>query len=765
MLPSGADAYDVTIVGTTAYVASSDGIHVVDITTPAAPTVLGSFSLGPCLGVVVRGQTAYVAHGSDLVLVNISNPAAMIQISSISIGATAWGLAVDTQRNLAAVADGTNGLQLVDISNPGALVLRGTALTGDARGVALSGNLAFVADYTTSTNAVDITDLTSPSILSHITDPNLGGYLQGIVLSGNFTLAADVKFVNGIPITDISTPANLQARAILSFPQRDDNGMGIAIDSSFVYLATEHSNLSRGGSTGDSRLYIGQYLPRQDLAGVPPTISLTSPSNGSTLYQGQQLTVVANAADDVAVASVDFLVNGQVAFTTSNAPYQYTFTIPVGTSNLTLGGRATDLGGNVGTAAAVHVNVVPDPLTLVTGLVVDAATPPNPIANATVTAPGGLQAITGNDGHFSIPNVPTVLGNIFVTVTATVNGNSLTGSSAALAPVRGGVTNTGTTTLIPAQFITNYGTQISRCDDCFYPNNFGFNFPFYGTNQSSGFVGTNGYITFGSGDYTYSESLPAFNSLPRISAFFDDLFAPCSSDPAAGVYVNATIANVFVVTFLNDGHYGICNGPNTLQMQLYSDGRIVFAYNGITSTDTGTVVGLTPGPNLPSQAADFSQQLSFDVPANTAVYEYFTAANLFDLDNGFVIFSPKQTGGYSVRTLLQTVSSGHTLTGGPSQLAAGGQGGVSALSLANAQVIVHSSGNIAWVGMTNTDANGNFTLSNVPPGAIRVQVLRNGRVVAQGGGVFAGGSLSTAQILSIVLLPPPVNTGKTAPQQ
>ena len=54
-----------------------------------------------------------------------------------------------------------------------------------------------------------------------------------------------------------------------------------------------------------------------------------------------------------------------------------------------------------------------------------------------------------------------------------------------------------------------------------YTNNFGFSFPFYGTNQSSGFVGTNGYITFGQGDSTYTESLPAFNTLPRISAFFD----------------------------------------------------------------------------------------------------------------------------------------------------------------------------------------------------------------------------------------------------
>jgi hypothetical protein len=229
------------------------------------------------------------------------------------------------------------------------------------------------------------------------------------------------------------------------------------------------------------------------------------------------------------------------------------------------------------------------------------------------------------------------------------------------------------------------------------------------------------------------------------------------------------LPGVFVVTYLNDGHYGICNGPNTLQIQLYPDGRIVFAYRGITSLNTGTIVGLTPGPNLPSQAADFSQQLNFDVPAGTAVYEYFTAQNLFDLDGAFIIFTPKQGGGYNVRTLVQPQNLGHTLSGispngstnnqGPQS----GPGGASAASLANAEVIVHSSANVKYVGMTNTDALGNFTLNGVPPGGISVQVMRNGKVIGVGGGLFPGGSLTTAQALTIGLELLPTST-KTTPQ-
>src|SRR5262249_7356657 len=158
---------------------------------------------------------------------------------------------------------------------------------------------------------------------SNITNSNFGGFLQDIVLSGNFALGADVKFVNGVPITDISNPNSLMARAILNFPQRDDNGMGLAVDGNYVYLATEHSRINKYGTTGDSRLYIGQYLALQDVRGVPPQVSITSPTPGSTVSQGSKLAITVDATDDVAVVSVGFLVNGQLLFTATSAPYQF----------------------------------------------------------------------------------------------------------------------------------------------------------------------------------------------------------------------------------------------------------------------------------------------------------------------------------------------------------------------------------------------------------------------------------------------------------
>ena len=762
----------VTLVGNRAYVAGgSAGLQVVDITNPISPSLLGTFSTGSnAMAVKVRGNIAYVATGNSLELVNVSNPAAMIQASSIGLGGTAWALDVDSTRNLAAVAAGSGGAALIDVSNPSTPVVKGTASTGDARCVAIRNNTLIVGDYNVSTTLVDITNQASPHIVTSA-NLSLGGRDLDIALSGSFALAADVFFVNGVPIFDISDPTQLQPRLILNFGGiRDDNGMGIAVDPSFVYLVADHSGLNRGGTTGDSRLYIGQYAPRVDLAGVPPTVSIVSPTGGSTQYQGAQLTVSVNAVDDVAVASVNFLVNGQLAFTTTSEPFQYTFTLPTGANSITLGATASDLGSNVGTAANVTVPLVPDPLTIVTGLVVDPNN--NPLQNASVTVNGGLAAVTGANGRFSIPSVPTILGNIVANATFTdVNNNSLQGSSPGIAPLRGGITDVGTISLLSATFISSYGTAVINCDDCNVAEVLPFTFPYYGVNQTSLYVGSNGYLTFGSPDSQYTESLPAFQQIPRISLFFDDLDTRCAP---ATVFVNNTIPGKFVVTYDRVLHYSCQPGPNTMQIQLYPDGRIIFAFNGISSLTTGSITGLNPGPNTNSQAVDYSHQTNVNVTplvtnngtVQTAIYEYFTAQGPFDIDHTFIVFTPLAGGGYNVRTVLpSTAGSSGIVSGGANAPLSSGRAQVASSAapapatlrpsdLANAEVTVRSSGNASWIGMVNTDGNGNFALAGVPLGGVSVTVQRNGKVIATGGGVFTGGPFGTQQVLQIGLAAP-----------
>ncbi len=55
----------------------------------------------------------------------------------------------------------------------------------------------------------------------------------------------------------------------------------------------------------------------------------------------------ANATDAVAVALVNFLVNGLVISTTSSQPYQSSYTVPNSATSLIFGATAVDYGNNV----------------------------------------------------------------------------------------------------------------------------------------------------------------------------------------------------------------------------------------------------------------------------------------------------------------------------------------------------------------------------------------------------------------------------------
>jgi hypothetical protein len=438
------NANDVKVIGNTAYIAGgSAGLQVVDVTNPLAPVLMSSFKTqGVSWDLSVVSGIAYVAADTTgLSLIDVNNPEHPFLLGSLALAGTTKGVDIDVVRKLA-VAVGTEGLFAIDVSNPGAPLYLGSAnYGGDPRDVAVRGSFALVADYSKSLSAVDLTDPSHPLFKSS-TDLSLGGRLQDVVLSGNFALGADVFFANGVPIVDVSYAPTLSPRSILNFPPgeagfRDDDGSGIAADATYVYLtAGSRAASTENGVTGDTRLYIGQYRALQDSSGVAPLTSIVDPVAGSTFVETTSIPVQVNASDDVAVVSVNFLVNGQVVFTATSAPYRFNVPVPVGISTLTLGATAMDFGGNIGAAADIVVNVIPDPHTTAQGTIVDPLN--NPISGATVSCQG-QDTTSEADGSFSIPDLSTIIGAIQCTATTP----SQTAKSLEFAPARGGITQIG----------------------------------------------------------------------------------------------------------------------------------------------------------------------------------------------------------------------------------------------------------------------------------------------------------------------------------
>jgi hypothetical protein len=195
-------------------------------------------------------------------------------------------------------------------------------------------------------------------------------------------LGADTFFPNHTPIIDITNPTVATPLGTVNFSVPAGYwATNIAADGRYVYVTGEPSFqgvLENGVSSPTSNpgaIFIGQYRTPQDASGVAPAVSIAYPAQGMTFRAGDTIPIRVVATDDAAVTGVQFLINGQpidawnhvagldvgstTPFTDSSEPYQITYKVPSGVSSLTISARATDLGGNTGTAPTVTVTIAP----------------------------------------------------------------------------------------------------------------------------------------------------------------------------------------------------------------------------------------------------------------------------------------------------------------------------------------------------------------------------------------------------------------------
>ena len=135
------------------------------------------------------------------------------------------------------------------------------------------------------------------------------------------------------------------------------------------------------------------------------------------------------------------------------------------------------------------------------------------------------------------------------------------------------------------------GTSLSLSDDDYEAVTLsGAQVSIYGTSYSTFYPGSNGYITFGSGDSDYDETLAEHFDLPRISGIYDDL------DPAqAGTVSWKQLADRAVVTWSGVTEHNSSNS-NTFQIEMYFDGKIVISYLSVAAADG--IAGLSEGEGL-----------------------------------------------------------------------------------------------------------------------------------------------------------------------
>lgn len=85
---------------------------------------------------------------------------------------------------------------------------------------------------------------------------------------------------------------------------------------------------------------------------VPPSVTVTNPSNGSTVFRNFTYTLRANATDNVKVAKVEFYVNNVLRATDAASPYSASWRVPnVRNATYAITAKAYDTSGNSATSS------------------------------------------------------------------------------------------------------------------------------------------------------------------------------------------------------------------------------------------------------------------------------------------------------------------------------------------------------------------------------------------------------------------------------
>lgn len=155
-------------------------------------------------------------------------------------------------------------------------------------------------------------------------------------------------------------------------------------------------------------------------ANIPPTVSITSPSNGSTHTEGDSITISADASDsDGTIASVEFYVGGTRIDTDLTSPYSTSWLATPG-SNISIFAVATDNLGAMTQSSTITITV--DPLVSNIPPVVTVTSPPS---GTTIQAGSNMKIVVeATDADGFIDTVDYFHGTTFMATSTAVSTES-----------------------------------------------------------------------------------------------------------------------------------------------------------------------------------------------------------------------------------------------------------------------------------------------------------------------------------------------------
>lgn len=189
---------DIAVSGTHLFIANStQGLTIV---STQSRTIVGSYpTRGNGNGVEVRGSLAYLADGSGgLQVIDVSVPAAPKAAGWVDTPGVAVELAV--QDGFVYVADGTGGLHIIDATAPATARVVATLALGNVRTVDVSGNVVVAWSDHQVLHVVDVSNPAAPVVVATQTVGNV----RDVRIHGTRLYVA--AYWNGLLVYDLTEP-------------------------------------------------------------------------------------------------------------------------------------------------------------------------------------------------------------------------------------------------------------------------------------------------------------------------------------------------------------------------------------------------------------------------------------------------------------------------------------------------------------------------------------------------------------------------------
>ncbi len=183
------------------------GLHLVDVSEPTVPGQVGFYQPPAGIyGMAATGETVYLITGPDLLIVDVSNPAMPRELGQISTEWVSRVVIAGTTAYLIGGVDDTK-LYLFDISSPSAprqmsLYQTSTSITDVA--IDPTAALAYVIDR----QGLQILDISDPTEPKEIGDHTLSGGDLSLVVAGDtlYIAGQGVNGQSGLSVIDVSDP-------------------------------------------------------------------------------------------------------------------------------------------------------------------------------------------------------------------------------------------------------------------------------------------------------------------------------------------------------------------------------------------------------------------------------------------------------------------------------------------------------------------------------------------------------------------------------